>query len=220
MSALFGSHPGNFRLDEKSEPAAPAQASGPMSEERLQKIEGQFASDWNEIRAEIRRLRSPDQRTLAAYQQGLEDGRSAPAQPDILPDILVLLSWVRGLKTGEPIVIGEVDDMLKKQIPDLVAFAESEQAQPAQGDGTIAEIWQWMLDAAEEFERNADVAMILPLTDAVKVDAEIIARHYAAEGARVQELEAQRLKLAKALLKYGDHAPNTLWAIAESIVAS
>src|ERR1035441_606489 len=72
--------------DGEAEPAAPVQAGGTtvMSEERLQDIEKQI---WymgvpiHELCAEIRRLRSPDQRTLAAYQQGVEDGRSAPAQP-------------------------------------------------------------------------------------------------------------------------------------------
>src|ERR1017187_2606881 len=71
----------------KSEPAAPVQASGTMSEGRLQELEEYCAScsdpTYGILLAEIRRLRSPDQRTLAAYQQGVEDGRSAPAQGSV-----------------------------------------------------------------------------------------------------------------------------------------
>ena len=73
----------------------PAQASGTaaMSEERLQYFETRcpLNSGITELCTEIRRLRSPDQRTLAAYQQGLEDGRSAPAQPDIRADYMQIV---------------------------------------------------------------------------------------------------------------------------------
>src|ERR1035441_8265062 len=71
----------------ESEPAAPAQASGTMSKERwvfLQHVADSKMrldeDEASELVTEIRCLRSPDQRTLAAYQQGLEDGRSVPAQ--------------------------------------------------------------------------------------------------------------------------------------------
>ena len=109
-----------------------AQASGTtaMSEARLQQLCNQHGLyTWAEGQAlahEICRL------------------RLAPAQPeyDVRPDLLVLLSWVRGLKTGEPIAPGEVDAMLKIQIPDLVTFAESRSA-PAQPE-------QWILKAVQE----------------------------------------------------------------------
>ena len=98
-----------------------------MSEERLQQLWHQHGPyTWNEgqeLAHEISRL------------------LAAPAQPeyDVRLDLLVLLSWVRGLKTGEPMAPGEVDAMLKEQMPDLVTFAESRSA-PAQPELDGAEL--------------------------------------------------------------------------------
>ena len=59
---------------------------------------------------------------------------------------------------------------------------------------------QWMLELAR--------FGIDGLTPEARLDR--IVACYASEGARVQELEAQRLKLAKALLKYGNYIVNSL----------